>query len=82
MRKHKIIATYSVLYDMGIGIEEIDPYGDWVKFIWLYGNKCSKLIKSTLHSEYNIETQEDEHYFISGRRKYYLKDFMRTDICF
>lgn len=80
MKRDKIIAVYPILYDMGIGIEEIDSSCEWVKFRWLYGDKCSKLIKSTLHCEYNIETQEDEHYFISGRCKYYLKDFLRTNI--
>jgi hypothetical protein len=80
MVKHKYIGVYHIMHDSGIGIVEIDPYGDWVKFQWFTSDKVWKVTKAPLYSKYNIETKEDDFYFRSNRIEFYLKNFMRTDL--
>ncbi len=79
MKRYNYIATYHILYDAGIGIVEIDPCGEWIKFQWFMNKEVWKVTKAPLYSRYNIETKEEDFYFKSSRKEFYLKDFMRTD---
>ena len=79
MKKYKYVAIHPAYYDFDIGIVEVDPYGDWIKFQWFGEGEFHKLTKAPIHGEYNIETQEEDFYFISFGQKFYLKDCIRTD---
>lgn len=80
MIRHEFIAVKGITNCIGIGIVEIDPYGDYVKFQWSDGEKRSKLTKAPIYSEYNLHTGDEDFYFVSYRQKHYLKEFMRANI--
>ena len=75
MKDKKIIATMGLSNTGGIAIFDI-VYGieDKVKFAYHNGEKFSKLTTSIIRYD-----KEGQHYFNSGRQKYYLNEFILTN---
>jgi hypothetical protein len=69
------IATYAETAFSGIGIVEVDPYGDWVKVQHYTDNEVSPTSTCQLHQDGG-----GNWYFHTYHTKYYLSEFMRTDL--
>ena len=75
MKDKKIIATMGLFNTGGIAIFNI-VYGieDKVKFAYFTGDKIGRVTTSTIRND-----EEGQHYFISGKQKYYLNEFILTN---
>lgn len=75
-KKPKFIAFYNFYYDSGIGILEF-IYGveDKVKYQYITGKNVSRILTSKIrYDKYGLA------YFISHKTRYYLDNFIRTDL--
>lgn len=76
MKDKKVIAAYQLDNFGGIAIFDV-IYGieDKVKFAYHNGEKYSKVTTSIIRTD-----KEGNHYFNSGRRKYYLNEFIKSEV--
>ena len=75
MKDKKIIATMGLSNTGGIVIFNImHGIEDKVKFAYHNGEKFSRLTTSIIRTD-----KEGQHYFYSGKCKYYLNEFILTN---
>ena len=74
MKDKKIIASYPLNNFGGIVILDIiHDIEDKVKFSYHNGEKFGRVTTAIIRTD-----KEGQHYFISGKCKYYLSDFIRV----
>lgn len=71
----KVIATCQLTNFGGIAIlDVVHGIGDQIKFAWHNGEKFGRM--STAKIRYNTE---GEPYFFSGKHKYFLSEFIKSE---
>ena len=73
--KKDFIAVLAETNTSGVGIVKIDDYGETVSVVDIYGDSQSKVCTCQLKSN-----SKGNIYFNHRRVRYYLNDFIRTNI--
>lgn len=71
--KREIIGTEYIGVGCYVAIHEFEyDTDDYVLFSWVIGEKCGRVTRSKIRYSNNGD------YFITGKQKHYLSDFMRS----